>query len=109
MMADGRCDTCKADKVCDHDRFGFENCDNYISEDCAEVVYCKDCIYARELTRIANSTENTTSIVPCGEVTKRKMCGTSTKNTTRTTALLKLGDFVPTENGKAVQKNDRMD
>ena len=30
MMADGRCDTCKADKVCDHDRFGFENCNNYI-------------------------------------------------------------------------------
>lgn len=32
-MADGRCDTCKADKVCDHDRFGFENCNNYIPID----------------------------------------------------------------------------
>ena len=27
-----RCDTCLANKVCDHDRFGFENCGNYISE-----------------------------------------------------------------------------
>ena len=44
-MADNRCDTCRCNKVCDHDRFGFENCENYISEDCVEVVRCKDCKY----------------------------------------------------------------
>lgn len=40
------CDTCKCNKVCDHDKFGFENCGNYISEDAVEVVRCKDCKYA---------------------------------------------------------------
>lgn len=32
-MADGRCDNCKCNKVCDHNKFGFENCDNYIPID----------------------------------------------------------------------------
>lgn len=31
------CDTCKANKVCDHNKYGFENCNNYIPEDVAEV------------------------------------------------------------------------
>lgn len=43
-MAEARkCDTCKVNKVCDHNRFGFENCDNYISSDVVEVVRCKNC------------------------------------------------------------------
>lgn len=25
-----KCETCKCNKVCDHNYFGFENCDNYI-------------------------------------------------------------------------------
>ena len=25
-----RCDTCMANKVCDHNKYGFENCGNYI-------------------------------------------------------------------------------
>lgn len=40
-----RCDTCKANKVCDHERFSFENCDNYIATDIvprAEVEYWKE-------------------------------------------------------------------
>ena len=44
------CDTCKANKVCDHNRFGFENCGNYIPSDVVEVVRCKDCKYNDELT-----------------------------------------------------------
>ena len=40
-----KCETCKCNKVCDHYHFGFENCDNYISVDCVEVVRCKDCRY----------------------------------------------------------------
>ena len=24
------CETCRCDKVCDHNRFGFENCNNYV-------------------------------------------------------------------------------
>ena len=40
-----KCDTCKCNKVCDHYHFGFENCENYISVDCVEVVRCKDCKY----------------------------------------------------------------
>lgn len=51
-----KCETCKCNKVCDHYRFGFENCDNYISEDCVEVVRCRDCKY-RE-TRICAITGN---------------------------------------------------
>jgi hypothetical protein len=31
------CRDCKANKVCDHNNFGFENCGNYIPEDVAEV------------------------------------------------------------------------
>lgn len=38
------CNTCKANKVCDHYKYGFENCGNYIPEDVVEVVRCKDCI-----------------------------------------------------------------
>lgn len=39
----GTCNTCKANKVCDHNQFGFENCGNYIPADALEVVMCKDC------------------------------------------------------------------
>ena len=27
------CETCKANKVCDHYKYGFENCGNYIPTD----------------------------------------------------------------------------
>lgn len=27
------CESCKANKICDHNRFGFENCDNFIPAD----------------------------------------------------------------------------
>lgn len=27
------CDTCKANKICDHNKYGFENCGNYIPTD----------------------------------------------------------------------------
>ena len=37
------CETCKANKVCDHNKYGFENCGNYISVDSVDVVRCKDC------------------------------------------------------------------
>lgn len=37
------CETCKANKVCDHNKYGFENCNNYISADVVEIVRCKDC------------------------------------------------------------------
>ena len=30
------CNTCKANKVCDHTKYGFENCNNYIPEDAVE-------------------------------------------------------------------------
>ena len=39
------CETCKANKVCDHNEYGFENCGNYIPADVVEVVRCKDCIH----------------------------------------------------------------
>ena len=26
----GNCETCKANKICDHNKYGFENCGNYI-------------------------------------------------------------------------------
>lgn len=29
-MAEKTCDSCRCNAVCDHDRFGFENCGNYI-------------------------------------------------------------------------------
>lgn len=28
-----RCEECKANKICDHNRFGFENCGNFIPAD----------------------------------------------------------------------------
>lgn len=45
------CYTCKANKVCDHDKYGFENCGNYIPEDAVEVVRCGKCIHAVELDK----------------------------------------------------------
>ena len=32
-MKMGKCDTCRANKVCDHNWYGFENCGNYIPAD----------------------------------------------------------------------------
>ena len=45
------CNTCKCNKVCDHNKYGFENCDNYISADVVEVCRCKDCNFFRETDR----------------------------------------------------------
>ena len=42
------CNTCKANKVCDHNKYGFENCGNYIPKDVVGVVRCKDCKYFRK-------------------------------------------------------------
>ena len=35
------CNTCKANKVCDHTRFGFETCGSYIPNDVVEVKHGK--------------------------------------------------------------------
>lgn len=35
------CKTCQANKVCNHDVYGFENCNNYIPE----IVHCMNCQY----------------------------------------------------------------
>ncbi len=50
VKADKTCNTCKANKVCDHNKYGFENCNNYIPDKAgfAEVVRCKDCGMSRE-------------------------------------------------------------
>ena len=40
-----KCENCKANKICDHNNYGFENCCNYISADVVEVVRCKDCVF----------------------------------------------------------------
>ena len=45
-----KCETCKANKVCDHNNYGFENCCNYISADVVEVVRCKDCRHGSKCT-----------------------------------------------------------
>lgn len=40
------CNKCACNKVCNHDLFGFENCENFISaEDAVEVVRCSECKY----------------------------------------------------------------
>ena len=36
-MVENTCNTCKANKVCDHNQYGFENCNNYISSDVVEI------------------------------------------------------------------------
>lgn len=36
-MAEKTCSTCKANKVCDHNEYGFENCNNHIPLDVVEV------------------------------------------------------------------------
>lgn len=32
-MSEKTCSTCQCNKVCDHNKYGFENCGNYISAD----------------------------------------------------------------------------
>ena len=44
-MADKTCNNCKANKVCDHNKYGFKNCGNYIPDTAVEVVRCNECIY----------------------------------------------------------------
>lgn len=34
-MTEKTCSTCQCNKVCDHNKYGFENCGNYISADVA--------------------------------------------------------------------------
>ena len=36
-MAEKTCNTCRCNKICDHNKYGFENCNNYISADVVEV------------------------------------------------------------------------
>ena len=38
-----KCEICRCNKICDHNHFGFEICNNFIPEDVVEVVKCKDC------------------------------------------------------------------
>ena len=40
-----KCETCKANRICDHNRFGWENCNNYISEDVEKITRCKNCTH----------------------------------------------------------------
>lgn len=35
------CETCQANKVCDHNKYAYETCGNYIPE----IVRCKNCQY----------------------------------------------------------------
>lgn len=51
------CSTCKANKVCDHNKHGFENCNNYIPEkaDFAKIpCRCGECKYAIKHYEIDN-------------------------------------------------------
>lgn len=32
-MPENTCSTCQCNRVCDHNKYGFENCGNYISDD----------------------------------------------------------------------------
>lgn len=70
-----KCEICKANKICDHNLFGFEICNNYIPEDAVEVkhgqweltesklhfnVVCSNCnedfyVYKKGQYRIQNS------------------------------------------------------
>lgn len=47
-MEEKTCNTCKCNKICDHNKYGFDNCENHISDDVVEVVRCKDCKYWTE-------------------------------------------------------------
>ena len=40
------CNNCLANKVCDHNKFGFENCNNFLGPDITgdDTVTCKDCL-----------------------------------------------------------------
>lgn len=68
------CGTCKANKVCNHDLYGFENCNNYISADAVEVVRCKDC--AKKVDYKGRIMCSKNARVICGE-----LCGlTATHN-----------------------------
>lgn len=46
-----KCEICKCNKICDHNLFGFEICNNFIPEDVVEVVRCKDCKHYRSYGR----------------------------------------------------------
>ena len=43
------CNTCKANKVCNHDKYGFENCGNYIPDEAVERCEKNDYISKSEL------------------------------------------------------------
>jgi hypothetical protein len=55
------CNTCKCNKVCDHNKYGFENCNNYISADVVEVVRCGKCkhyVFGKSYTPYCNNVMN---------------------------------------------------
>lgn len=43
------CSNCKANRICDHHNFGFENCHNFIPYDVVQVIRCKDCVRRKEI------------------------------------------------------------
>jgi hypothetical protein len=42
-MIDKTCNTCRCNKICDHNKYGFENCNNYVAMDTVEVIRCEKC------------------------------------------------------------------
>lgn len=44
------CTTCKASNICDHHKYGVENCNNYIPRDVVAVIRCKECVHKHKFT-----------------------------------------------------------
>ena len=51
------CETCKANKVCDHNKYGFENCGNYIPKEIPFDITLKMVAYACDDVFGANAKE----------------------------------------------------
>ena len=53
-----KCDTCIHNVVCDHNRFGFENCNSFYSEPVYEAVCMAEPNYKEEYPKLMNKIQS---------------------------------------------------
>ncbi len=58
MSNKGKCDTCIHNEVCDHNKFGFENCGSYKSEPKYEAVCMAEPDYKEEYPKLMNKIQS---------------------------------------------------
>lgn len=58
MSNKGKCDTCVHNEVCDHNRFGFENCNSFMAKPTNAAVCLAEPDYKAEYPKLMNKVQS---------------------------------------------------